>query len=114
MRFTESALRSQRGPSSLWSAAGALVVFVVATTIAIAGSRAYAAPLFTERFPSYDTGISPFSVAIGDLNGDGWSDLVTANNAANTVSVLLGNRFGTFGPETDFGKIGRASCRERV
>jgi hypothetical protein len=41
-------------------------------------------------------------VAIGDVNGDGKPDLVTANHSANTVSVLLGNGNGTFGPKTDF------------
>ena len=38
----------------------------------------------------FATGTEPFSVAIGDVNGDGAPDLVTANSSANTVSVLLG------------------------
>jgi hypothetical protein len=55
----------------------------------------------------YETGIHPFSVAIGDLNGDGKPDLVTANyreysSAGNTVSVLLGDGNGAFGAKTDF------------
>ena len=75
MRVTESALRSQRSPGSFWRVAGAFVVFV-ATTMAMAGSRAYAAPLFAAPFLSFDTGTGPNSVAIGDLNGDGRPDLV--------------------------------------
>ena len=38
---------------------------------------------------SLPTGNSPISVAGADLNGDGTIDLVTANNASNTVSVTL-------------------------
>ena len=43
------------------------------------------------------------SVAIGDLNNrDDKPDLATANDHANTMSVLLGNGTGSFGPKTDF------------
>ena len=38
---------------------------------------------------AYDTGCDPVSIAIGDLNGDGKRDIATANNGANTVSVLM-------------------------
>jgi hypothetical protein len=37
----------------------------------------------------FTTGSSPYSVAIGDLNGDGRPDLAVANLGSNTVSVLL-------------------------
>jgi len=36
------------------------------------------------------------SLAVGDFNGDGKLDLVTADSYANNVSVLLGNGDGTF------------------
>jgi hypothetical protein len=45
---------------------------------------------------SYDTGRGPISVAVGDFNGDGRLDLVTANLMGHSVSVLLGNGDGTF------------------
>jgi hypothetical protein len=38
---------------------------------------------------AYDTGCDPVSIAIGDLNGDSKRDIVTANNGANSVSVLV-------------------------
>jgi hypothetical protein len=41
-------------------------------------------------------GSSPYSVAVGDFNGDGKADLAVANAASNSVSVLLGNGNGTF------------------
>jgi hypothetical protein len=37
----------------------------------------------------YPVGSSPRSVAVGDFNGDGRLDLVTANSGSNDVSVLL-------------------------
>ena len=45
-------------------------------------------------------GRNPSSVAIGDVNGDGRPDLVTANFNSGDVSVLLGNGDGTFQPQT--------------
>jgi hypothetical protein len=39
---------------------------------------------------------APFSVAVGDLRGNGILDLVTDNINTQTVSVLLGNGDGTF------------------
>ncbi|MEG3844964.1 FG-GAP-like repeat-containing protein, partial [Microcoleus sp. herbarium14] len=47
--------------------------------------------------------LATWSVAVGDFNKDGNSDLVTANNYTNNVSLLLGNGNGTFGAATYFG-----------
>ena len=41
-------------------------------------------------------GLLPYSVAVGDFNGDGKLDIVAANFEDSTVSVLLGNGDGTF------------------
>ena len=40
---------------------------------------------------------------MGDFNGDGKSDLVTADYDGNTASVLLGNGNGTFQAKQSFG-----------
>ncbi|HEX7415284.1 MAG TPA: VCBS repeat-containing protein [Bacteroidia bacterium] len=51
-------------------------------------------------------GADPWSVTSADFNGDGYLDLATANaggsSNGNTVSVLLGTGFGTFGTATNF------------
>jgi hypothetical protein len=39
----------------------------------------------------FATGVHPVSLAIGDLNGDGKPDLVTADESDNAISVLLNN-----------------------
>ena len=41
-------------------------------------------------------------LAVGDFNQDGKPDLAVANNADNSVSILLGNGEGTFRPKIDF------------
>ncbi|MFG2833509.1 FG-GAP repeat domain-containing protein [Streptomyces zaomyceticus] len=43
------------------------------------------------------------SVALGDLNGDGKADLVTAVKGSNTLVAALGDGKGGFGPGVSFG-----------
>ncbi len=47
-------------------------------------------------------GRSPYGVAAGDLNGDGFVDIVTENYGSNTISVAFGNGDGTFLPPTTY------------
>ena len=51
---------------------------------------------------TFASGTAPQAVATGDFNGDGNTDLVTANATANTISVLLGNGDGTFRAKVDY------------
>jgi uncharacterized repeat protein (TIGR01451 family) len=47
-------------------------------------------------------GAFPYSVAAGDLNGDGHPDVAVTNINSNTVSVLLGNGQGGLGAATQY------------
>jgi hypothetical protein len=47
----------------------------------------------------YPVDQAPLAVAMGDFTNNGIPDLVVANSASSTVSVLLGNGVGTFQPE---------------
>ncbi|MDO7852658.1 FG-GAP-like repeat-containing protein, partial [Hymenobacter convexus] len=53
------------------------------------------------NYPS-GTGGSPLSVAVGDVNGDGRPDIVTANTGSNTAGVLLGLASGGFAPVSTY------------
>lgn len=57
---------------------------------------------------NFETDTEPFSLAIGDFNGDGKEDLVTANNK-RTISVLLGNGDGTFQPKLTYNTGGSST-----
>ena len=46
---------------------------------------------------SYDPKLAGTSVAVGDLDRDGWPDLVATNEGLDSVSVLINNGDGTFG-----------------
>src|SRR5262245_24362133 len=47
---------------------------------------------------SYAAGLSPVAVALGDFNNDSRLDLAVVNSGGNSVSVLLAQPDGTFGP----------------
>ena len=51
---------------------------------------------------NFAAGSSPFSVAVGDFNGDGKQDLAVANVDSDNVSILLGDGTGNFSAPTNF------------
>ena len=75
-----------------------VVPVLVAVVVLFGAAPAMAAPIFTT--PADVVGSSPQSVAVGEFNGDGRQDLVIANTASGTVSVLLGNGTGGIGDGT--------------
>ena len=72
------------------------------TTILLSVSASTPAyqPSFLTLGP-YSVGNGPTAVAVGNFNGDSYPDLVVANGADSTVSVLLGNGDGTFSTATN-------------
>jgi Ca2+-binding RTX toxin-like protein len=63
-------------------------------------------PTFATKV-DFDTGSAPFSVSIGDINGDGKPDLAVANTISNSASILLnttttGATTPTFATKVDF------------
>jgi len=59
-------------------------------------------------FVLWPTGTRPHDIAVGDLNGDGNLDCVTAEEE-NQVSILLGKADGTFQPRQVFAAIDPSS-----
>jgi hypothetical protein len=56
-----------------------------------------------QPYVTYATGFFTNSVAIGDVNGDGWPDVVASNGNSASVSVLLNHGDGTLEKRRDYG-----------
>jgi FG-GAP-like repeat len=79
-----------------------LLLFAIGQYLLARASTVQAGSGKFQPYVDYPTGLEPESVAVGDFNGDGKLDLVTANFAANTVSVLLAKGDGTFQAKVDY------------
>jgi hypothetical protein len=51
---------------------------------------------------TYQVGVDPAAVVVGDFNGDGIADVAVANSLSNSVSVLFGNGDGAFRNAVDY------------
>src|SRR5260370_41842741 len=80
-----------------------LVCAATAMCNALIAVSAQAQDVSFEAARNFPTGVNPFSVAVGDFNGDGIKDLAVANTSSDNVSVLLGNGDGTFQLPRNFG-----------
>jgi hypothetical protein len=82
----EEAVQSLRGP------------VIVMLALVMVGSRAEGRPITFAHAKTFKSGVSnPGCVAVGDLNGDGYPDLVVTNHM-NSVAVFLGEGGGAFKP----------------
>jgi hypothetical protein len=67
---------------------GGASTYTLATSLAPSSTPFQPIPIAALKFPA--------AIVSGDFNGDGRTDLATANEGSNDVSVLLGNGNGTF------------------
>jgi hypothetical protein len=85
--------------------AGTYTVTVRASTVTSTFTLTINNPLCSQGMLSGTTnasvGSGPYTVAIGDFNGDGKQDLATANLNVNTVSIRLGDGLGGFSGTTN-------------
>ena len=76
-----------------------LITWGILTLIVFESGAKAQQPLFSKAPGSFfESGRQPEHIVIGDVNGDGHLDVLTANNGSNDLSVLLGDGQGGFSP----------------
>ncbi len=77
------------------AATAAMLMLAAGASAQCDAASVYGSPFSTE------VGSLPMGVATGDLNNDGITDVVSANNFGYSASILIGNGDGTFQPRID-------------
>jgi hypothetical protein len=71
---------------------------VVSLLLAVFALRVSAASFFSNNSFNYPAGTNPISIAVADVNLDGWPDIVMANANDPELWVLTNKADGTFAP----------------
>ena len=83
-------------------------VFTLVLFVATNSTAQSFPPNFYKPKVDFTTGAMPFSVAIGDVDGDGKPDMVIANSSSNTISIFRNTSTSgsisasSFAPKVDF------------
>jgi len=67
------------------------LVFMTSVSHLLFGAAAEAQGVSFIARRDFGAGRAPYSVAVGDFNGDGKPDLAVANWVSNNVSILINN-----------------------
>jgi len=73
-------------------------IAVLAGILALVSSDAANIQYSFTQGAAIPTGSAPDGIAVGDLNGDGVTDIVTADAGSDSMSVFIGNADGTYQP----------------
>jgi len=87
---------------SQWKKLFVMGVFLSAVPMSPQRSTVSNMPIFRPAVPYASGGSVPTSIAIADVNGDCKADVVVANEASNSVAVLLGKGDGSFRPAVSY------------
>src|SRR5439155_22602638 len=98
---SKNALTKSHSTRLLSTVAAYAIVLTILSGRGLALAEGCSSPSFAAG-RTYQVGRTPVFVTLGDLNGDGKSDLVVANSLSDTVAVRLGDGAGAFLPAVNY------------